>query len=176
MKLPPLISLVMLGALLLALVPSLHAADGKVAMPTGDAKKLATRYALTKARIDSLLAARLHPVALPSTPLPNPFYKPEGGAVVVPPVVKNDTPPAPDAPDLNDIDTLAKYAASLKIGGYLTLGGSPHVALNSIICKVGDVITVGNKDHPIFLRIENITPQEFTLKLNEASYTVPIRK
>lgn len=161
---------------MLAAVPSLHAADGKVAMPTGDAKKLARRDALTKARIDSLLAARLHPVALPATPLPNPFYKPDGSVPVTPPVDKHDTPPTPDGPDLNDIDTLAKYASTLKIGGYLTLGGSPHVALNSIICKVGDIITVGNKDHPIFLRIENITPQEFTLKLNDASYTVPIRK
>jgi hypothetical protein len=166
---------------------TVHAADSKAIMPSGDAKKLAARYALTKTRIDTLLGSRQHPVALPATALPNPFYRPltgsdsdssstsrAGGRGDV--SSAQNVPAIPDAPDLTDADTLTKYAASLKIGGYLTLGGSPHVALNSIICKVGDVITVGSKDHPVFLRIESITPLEFTLKLNEATLTIPIRK
>ena len=175
MKLLPLTCRMVAATLLMALVPALHAADKKPVMPTGDAKKLANRYALTKTRIDALLSARLHPVPLPTTTLPNPFYKPDAAVPVAQPD-KTETIVVPDAPDATDIDTLFKYAATLKIGGYLTLGGSPHVALNSIICKVGDVITVGNKDHPIFLRIDAITQTDFTLKLNEASLTIAIRK
>jgi hypothetical protein len=175
MKLPSLSFRLVIGVLLLAFVPALQAAEGKTVMPTGDAKKLANRYALTKTRIDTLLSARLHPIPLPTTTLPNPFYKPDAAVPVAQPD-KTETVVIPDAPDATDIDTLFKYAATLKIGGYLTLGGSPHVALNSIICKVGDVITVGNKDHPIFLRIDAITQTDFTLKLNEASLTIAIRK
>ena len=174
MKLSFLPSLVLAATALLA--ATLSAADSKPVMPTGDAKKLAARYALTKTRIENLLAVRQHPVALPATVLPNPFYKPDASGTAVPPPDKVETPVVPDAPDLSDIDTLTKYGATLKIGGYLTLGGAPHVALNSIICKVGDVITVGTKDRPIFLRIESITPQEFTLRLNDAMVAVQIRK
>ncbi len=154
----------------------LQAADSKPVMPTGDAKKLAARYALTKTRIESLLGPRQHLVPLPTTTLPNPFYVPDPSVPTGPQPDKTETVVVPDAPDATDIDTLFKYAATLKIGGYLTLGGSPHVALNSIICKVGDVITVGSKDHPIFLRIDAITPTDFTLKLNDASLTIAIRK
>ena len=166
---PCLVAAALLGAV------ALGAADSKPVMPTGDAKKLAARYALTKTRIDALLSARQHPTALPATPLPNPFYKPSVSGLEIPQSEKVEIPVVPDAPDLSDIDTLTKYAATLKIGGYLTLGDSPHVAINSIICKVGDVITVGSKDHPIFLRIESITPQEFTLRLNDAMVGVHIR-
>ncbi len=167
------LSLVALAALLM--VPGLRAAD-KAVMPSGDAKKLAARYALTRSRIDALLGARLRPVPLPAGALPNPFYKADPAAIATPPPDKFEAPVAPDAPDLSDIDVLTKYATALKIGGYLTLGGQPHVAINAVICRVGDVVTVGTKDHPIFLRIEGITPQEVTLKLNDASYNVPIRK
>jgi hypothetical protein len=174
MKLRPFSFLLLASALVFN--PRLCAVDSKSAMPTGDAKKLANRYALTKNRIDALLSARLHPVPLPTTTLPNPFYKPDASIPVTPPPDKTETVVVPDAPDATDIDTLFKYAATLKIGGYLTLGGSPHVALNSIICKVGDVITVGSKDRPIFLRIDAITQTDFTLKLNDASLTIAIRK
>jgi hypothetical protein len=173
MKLSSLSSPILVAALLLA--PALHAAEAKAVMPSGDAKKLAARYALTKTRIETLLGPRQHPVPLPATPLPNPFYKPDASLAGVPQPEKVETP-VPDAPDLTDADALAKYASTLRIGGYLTLGGAPHVAVNSVICKVGDVITAGTKDHPLFLRIESITPQEFVLKLNEATFTVQIKK
>jgi len=174
MKLSFLPSFVLAATVLLA--ASLGAADGKSVMPSGDAKKLAARYALTKTRIENLLSARQHPAALPATVLPNPFYKPESVDNLLPPPDKFEKPVVPDAPDLSDIDILTKYGSTLKIGGYLTLSGAPHVAINSIICKVGDVITVGSKDRPVFLRIESITPQEFTLRLNDAMVAVQIRK
>ncbi len=172
----PLRFLALPAAGLLALVSIVHAAEPKTVMPTGDAKKLAARYALTKTRIETLLGPRQHPTALPATVLPNPFYKTDQAVVTAPPPDKVEVPVAPDGPDLSDADTLLKYAVTLKVGGYLTVGGAPRVAVNQLICKVGDVITVGTKDRPIFLRIESITPQEFTIKLNEATYTVPIKK
>jgi len=158
---------------------TVSAAAAPAAAPTGDAKKLADRYALTKARIHDLLGARLHPEALPATALPNPFYKqtftgdstPNPGASTA-----TELAPQPDAADLSDIDTLAKYAATLKLSGYLVLAGQPHVAINQTICKVGDVVTVGPKDHPIFLHIEDLTPQEVTLRLNQTTFVLSLRK
>lgn len=172
----PLRFISLLAASLLVLAAAARAAEAKAVMPTGDAKKLAARYALTKTRIETLLGPRQHPVPLPATTLPNPFYRPDASTVTTPPPDKIETPVAPDAPDLTDADTLLKYAGTLKVGGYLTVGGAPRVAVNQLICKVGDIITVGSKDHPVFLRIESINPQEFTIKLNEATYIVPIKK
>lgn len=172
MKLFRLLPLFLAGALL----APVFGADAKPVMPSGDAKKLAARYALTKTRIDGLLAARLNPAPLPAGALPNPFYKPDATLATAPNTERIEAPVVPDAPDLSDADTLTKYAATLKVGGYLTVGGQPHVAVNQVICKVGDVITVGTKEHPVFLRIEAITPQEFTIRLNDVSYNVPLRK
>jgi hypothetical protein len=109
--------------------------------------------------------------------LPNPFYRPL--AVTDPSAgnpVETETPIVPDAADITDIDTLTKYAPTLKLSGYLILGGQPHISINSAICKVGDTVTVGSKDKPVFLHIDAITPQELTLRLNETTYTVPLRK
>ena len=150
------------------------------ALPSGDAKKLADRYSLTKTRIHELLGARQHPEPLPATALPNPFYKQvattDGTAVVPPDGTATEHAPQPEGPDLSDIDTLAKYAATLKLSGYLILAGQPHVAINQTICKVGDVVTVGPKDHPVFLHIEALNPQEVTLRLNETTFVLSLRK
>jgi hypothetical protein len=163
-------------AVLLALTVSAAAAAAPGPQPTGEAKKLADRYALTKARIHELLGARLHPEPLPATVLPNPFYKQAFTTDSAAPGAATELAPQPDAPDMSDIDTLAKYAATLKLSGYLILAGQPHVAINQTICKVGDVVTVGPKDHPIFLHIEALTPQEVTLRLNTTTFALSLRK
>ncbi len=167
-------------AALLGLAVSARAAAPVITPLSGEAKKLADRYALTKARIHDLLAARQHPEAPPTTPLPNPFYRPvvmgDNAPNGLPASTATELAPQPDAPDMSDIDTLAKYAATLKLSGYLILAGQPHVAINQIICKVGDVVTVGPKDHPIFLHIEALTPQEVTLRLNQTTFVLSLRK
>jgi hypothetical protein len=163
-------------ALALAL-PVTAAFAAPVIVPTGDAKKLADRYALTKARIDALLGARMHPKAFPATVVPNPFYKTLAGGEAPPqPETVTEQAPQPDAPDLSDNDTLAKYATALKLSGYLIRDGEPHFTANGAVCKVGDVITVGSKDRPVFLHVMSLTPQEVTLRYNEATYVLPLRK
>ncbi|MEJ1972735.1 MAG: hypothetical protein WDM96_09825 [Lacunisphaera sp.] len=150
------------------------------ALPSGDAKKLADRYTLTRTRIQDLLGARQHPEPMPTTALANPFYRQlataDNSANAGPPGGATELAPQPEAADLSDIDTLAKYAAGLKLSGYLILAGQPHVAINQTICKVGDVVTVGPKEKPIFLHIEALTPQEVTLRLNETTFVLSLRK
>lgn len=141
-------------------------------LPSNDAKKLAERYALTKSRISDLLGARLHPEALPTTALPNPFYRPSTVEPVAPPT---DPIPVISAPDERDIDTLTRYATTLKINGYLIVNGLPHVTINGAVNKVGDVINVGPKDRPVFIHVDAITPQEVTFRLNEAVYVLPLK-
>ena len=140
-------------------------------LPSSDTKKLAERYALTKARINALLGARLHPEPLPATTLPNPFYH---GQVVVDTDAKRG--PVSDAPDLTDIDTLAKYLAGLKVNGYLIRDGQPLLAVDDTVCKVGDVLRVGPKDHPVFLHLVDLNPGEATFRLNEATQVLALKK
>ena len=140
-------------------------------------KRITDRYALTRARISALLDLRLAPVALPANP-PNPFYQPPTEVLNDQIATINQDPAegVPDTSDLSDSDTLRKYAGTLKIGGTITLNGVLHLTVNNTTCKVGDIITVGNKDHPIYLKMTGLTPNEFTLSLNEASLSVPLRK
>ena len=148
-------------------------------LPSADAKKLADRYALTKTRIHALLGARMHPEAFPATALLNPFYRSLAGdpsQLFNPTNTPTEVVPQPDAPDLSDADTLAKYATALKLSGYLILNGEPHFTANGAVCKIGDVITVGSKDKPVYLHVVSLTPQEVTLRLNEATYVLPLRK
>jgi hypothetical protein len=139
-------------------------------------KKVTNRYALTKIRIATLLDQRMHPTPLPDT-LPNPFYHPlelapsdtaSGPAEVV--VV------VPAAPDISDADTLAKFAATLKVSGVVVLNGQPHLTINQALCRVGDVIPAGSKEHPIYIQVLRITPEEFTLGLNQAEQTIRLKK
>jgi len=144
-------------------------------LPSNDAKKLAARYALTKTRIEQLLGARLHPEAMPATALPNPFYRP-GAALEALREPKPESLPQSEGPDLTDSDTLVKHATTLKLGGYLVQDDVPHVTINGAICKAGDTITVGPKDRPVFLHIVSVNAQEVTLRLNEVTYTLPMKK
>jgi len=110
----------------------------------------------------------------PATALPNP-YQPVSSRRHWPPP-NPEVPVQPDAPDLTDIDTLTKYPTGLKLTGYLILGDVPHVSVNGAPYKVGDLITLGPKDHPVFLHIAGLNPQEVTLRLNDATLVVPLKK
>jgi hypothetical protein len=137
-------------------------------------RKVAERYALTKSRIASLLDERVHPTPLP-TKLPNPFYRvPELPATDTPP--EADTAVVPAAPDVSDADTLAKFAAGLKISGLIMLNDTPRLTINSTLCKVGDVIPAGSKERPVFIQVQSITADELTLRLNDATQVLRVRK
>ena len=170
MKFPALCFLLLSVSLGLAI-----AAPAANVLPSNDAKKLADRYALTKTRIHDLLGARLHPAPMPATALPNPFYRPGSPPETLGPQTPDSLPPAEGTGPTDD-DTLVKYAASLKLGGYLVQEGVPHVTINGAICKAGDTITVGAKDQPVFLHIVSVNPQEVTLRLNEVTYTLQMKK
>lgn len=167
--------------LLIAAASGLASASAAPGPTAAEVKKLTDRYALTRTRIDALLSLRKTPVALPSTPLPNPFYVPPApapGAHEAAPetALPDEDVVLPTAADESDADTLARLAGGLRLAGYLLLNGQPHVTINGAISKVGDVVTLGAKDKPIYVQIVAITPQDLTLRLNEAVLTVPIRK
>lgn len=167
--------LVLTAALMLVAVSLLSAADAP--NPT-EVKRIADRYAMTKARISALLEQREHPTPLPANP-PNPFYQAPKEVAGDPATAGGESPDTaliPEAADLSDIDTLRKYAAILKIGGVITRNSVLHLTINNTASKVGDAITVGNKDRPTYLKIVGLTPYEFTLGLNDARLTVPLRK
>lgn len=147
------------------------------AASAAEIKRIGDRYALTRARIDALLDMRLKPVPLPANP-PNPFYQTPVE------VIGQETTPAadpaealvPEASDISDIDSLRKYSTTLKVGGVITRNGLLHLTLNNTTCKVGDIITVGSKDRPVYLKLLSLSMSEFTLGLNDATLSVPIRK
>jgi hypothetical protein len=158
----------------------LFAVAGNLAAQTGasaaEIKRITDRYTLTRTRIGALLDQRLKPAPLPAN-LPNPFY--QASAAVDGSVLPGHDPvdtQVPAAADESDIDTLRKFAASLKIGGIITRNGVPHLTINNAACKVGDIITVGNKDNPTYLKLVALTAAEFTLGLNDATLSIPLRK
>ena len=167
--------LLLSAGLLLAGTSVLSAAD---APNPAEVKRIADRYALTRARISAMLEQRLHPAPLPANP-PNPFYQPPketAGTPITPGLDKPEAALIPEAADLSDIDTLKKYAPLLKIGGVINRNGALYLTLNNTSCKVGDVITVGNRDRPTYLKVLSLSATEFTLGLNDAVLTVPLRK
>ncbi len=175
----PLRSLAFTTALLLAAGSALPAAESKPgAAAAAEAKKINDRYALTRSRINALIGQRLHPTPLPAS-LPNPFYHtpPElaADANASPGNNPTDVAPVPAAPDSSDIDTLMKYANALKISGVMTLNDRPLLTINQTLCKEGDVVPVGSKDHPVYLQVQHITSQEVTFRLNDATYAVRLK-
>jgi hypothetical protein len=153
--------------------PPLSAQSGSAA----EIKRITDRYALTRARISTLLDMRLKPVPLPANP-PNPFY--QAPAEVIDqqsaPVADPAEALVPEAADISDIDTLRKYATTLKVGGVITRNGVLHLTINNTTCKVGDIITVGHRDRPVYLKLLSLSLFEFTLGLNDATLAVPLRK
>lgn len=135
-------------------------------------KRITERYALTRTRIATLLDRRLNPVALPANP-PNPFYQQPTELLNEP---AREAEVVPETADISDIDTLRKYAPTLRVAGIITHNGLPHLVINNLACKAGDIITVGTRDQPIYLKLLDLSATEFTLGLNEATLTVPVKK
>jgi hypothetical protein len=171
----PIRCLLFLSAGLLLAAASAHGqASGASA---AEIKRISDRYALTRARIDALLEMRLKPVPVPANP-PNPFYQAPVEALgqEATPVTDPVEILVPEAADISDIDTLRKYSTALKVSGVITRNGVLHLTLNNTTCKVGDIITVGSKDRPVYLKLLSLSLSEFTLGLNDAKLDVPLRK
>ncbi len=156
--------------------PQIRAADPISTASAAEIKRISERYELTRNRIEALLGMRLKPVPLPANP-PNPFYQApvevigqETAPVAEPDVI------VPEAADISDIDTLRKYSTTLKIGGVITRNDTLHLAINNTTCKVGDIITVGHKDRPVYLKLLTLSTSDFTIGLNDATLVVPLRK
>lgn len=139
-------------------------------------KRIADRYALTKARIATLLEPRMNPAPLPPA-LPNPFFRPSD----LPPA--EDTPVSgvdstllPAGPDESDAGTLAKFVATLKISGLTVLNGISHLTLNQTLCKIGDIIPLEIKGRTVYIQVLAITPTELTLGLNEEKQSIRLRR
>jgi len=167
-------ALLLLLALLLAAGPA--PAAEKVDTATALAlKRVADRYALTKNRISALLDQRRNPAPLPAS-LPNPFYRPSD----LPPMEDTSGGPVdtvvPTVPDESDADTLAKFAAALRISGVTVRNGVPLLTLNGTLCKAGDTIPIESRGRTAYIQVIKITPDELTLGLNQDRQTVRVRK
>lgn len=139
-------------------------------------RRIAERYALTNARISTLLDRRRNPAPLPSS-LPNPFYRP----LELPPGETAPGEPAestvlPAAPDESDLDTLARFAAALRISGLTILNGVTHLTINGTLCKMGDIIPIEIKGRTIYIQVTKITTDELTLGLNQERQVVRLRR
>jgi hypothetical protein len=166
--------LLILTGLFLAVASSVSAAESSA---TNDIKRITDRYALTRTRINALLGQRLNPTPLPANP-PNPFYQTPKellGPIEIPGIAP-ETTQVPQEADLSDEDTLRRYALALKLGGVISRNGVNYLIVNGTPSKVGDVITAGPKDRTSYLRILQLTPQELTLGLNEATFVLPLKK
>lgn len=141
---------------------------------SAEIKRITDRYALTRSRISALLDLRLNPAPLPANP-PNPFYQPPA-EVIAEQTAPDPNQAVPEAADLSDADMLRKYAGTLKIGGIIDRNDVLHLTINNLTSKVGDIITVGTKERPVYLKLVALTPNEFTLSLNDATLTVSLRK
>ena len=170
MKFPPLLLLfVVTGWYLTASV--LLAADPVDSVST--LKKVSERYALTQSRINLLLAQRLRPPLAPNH-LANPFEETNSTVPISPADAGAATTLATSA--AYEAEMLARYAANLKISGGVLINDQPHLAINQILYKAGDMIPVGTKDQPLSLQILHITSDELTLGLNQAEQIISLKK
>lgn len=147
-------------------------------------KKMAERSKLTKTRINALLRDRLSPPP-PPVNVPNPFQIGAGGTVALtapPPgpeeqvaTVEVVTPEIPEAEPNPDVATLARFVSELKITGHFILGGVSRLTINSVLYKEGDLIRQGAPEAPYYIKIEKVTADELTLRLNEVVQTVKFK-
>lgn len=148
-------------------------------------KKLAERSKLTKSRITTLLRDRMNPPP-PKVNPPNPFQVTGGGTVALanPAANPTETPvatlevvdaPVPDAEPNPDVTTLARFVTDLKISGHFVIGGVSRLTINQVLYKEGDLIRQGPPEAPFYIKIEKVTNDELTLRLNEAVQKVKFK-
>lgn len=150
----------------------LPAAESASATNAAEIKRVTERYALTRSRISALLDLRQNPLPLPAN-APNPFYQtPKDVTEVGPDPIEAHVP---EVADITDIDTLRRLASTLRIGGAITRNNVLHLTINNVAYKVGDVITVGNRDRPTYLKLTALALTGYTLQLNDASLDIPLK-
>ena len=160
----------------------LLAATGGFAQSTGQAtalseslKKIAARFPRIEQRVQVLVGRRLNPQPLPAS-LPNPFYRGVEPSDLAQLDIANPVVEAvPAAPDITDADTLARIAPTLRITGLVSVNDVPHVAVNGLVCKAGDVIPIGGRDIPIFIQVRKVDGHNVTLGLNDAELTIQVK-
>lgn len=161
---------------LLVLFLAATAAAQNTALPTAlseSLRKVTARYARTEERIQVLVGRRLNPPPLPAE-MPNPFYQGvELSELATLP--EPETPLVPDAPDITDADTLARIVPTLRITGLVIRNQQPHLTINSVSCKPGDIIAIPGRATPLFIQVRRIADGQLTLGLNDAEVTIPLK-
>lgn len=166
----------LLLALLLAAPGAAEAQTGGPPTALTEAlRRAAARFARNEERIKVVYGQRRDPQPLPAS-LPNPFYR---GAELS--ELAQPQPPEPDdvpaAPDITDADTLARLAPTLRISGFVVRNQQSYLTINTIVCKVGDLIPVTRPDGPpVFLQIRRLSTDSLTLGLNDAELTMPLKR
>jgi hypothetical protein len=142
--------------------------------------KTADPFEPIRQRIDQLLKARVNPEPLPAV-LPNPFTLPNSPLLLAP---EDDLAPAdtqapvaaPDGPEPgSDLETLVRFAGTLKLGGLVSLNGQTSLYINQLLYKEGDVILMERRDPKSAVKVIRIAPGVLTLSFNEAKYTVRLK-
>ncbi len=132
---------------------------------------LSPRFQQVRDRIEVLFGHRNAPPP-PADPRRNPFRPPGAAPVAAAPVgapAENGPPPTAAAVDLA---LLKQTAATLKVGGTIEIGGRPHLIINQVPYKEGDMINTRAKGQPVFLRVKHISRYSYTLSLNAAELSV----
>ncbi|HKB56726.1 MAG TPA: hypothetical protein VKC51_03975 [Lacunisphaera sp.] len=136
-------------------------------------------------RIDALFRQRLRPVPLP-VDLPNPFLVvssatsrrpddagPGGNEATV--VATNRAKSADEVQPGTDAETLARYAAKLKIGGTIVVSGVTQLVVNQSPYKEGDYIFLDSKEALMYVQIIRLTSSELTLGFKEAKQVIRLK-
>ncbi|MBC7369096.1 MAG: hypothetical protein H7343_20185 [Undibacterium sp.] len=131
-------------------------------------------------RIDQLLKARVNPEPLPAV-LPNPFTLPNATTALaidddLAPVAPAAPVAAPEGPEPgSDLETLTRFAATLKIGGMVALNGKTSLYINQLLYKVGDIILMEKRDPKSAVKVVRIAPGVLTLSFNEARHAIRLK-
>jgi hypothetical protein len=143
-------------------------------------KKPVDPFERTRNRIDQLLKARTNPEPLPVT-LPNPFTLPVNLAALTEDDLGPATPNAPAPPPAEVLEpgshaeTLAAFAATLRISGAVTVDGKLNFFINQLLYKEGDTILMDRRDPKSAITITRIVPGALTLTFNEATQVIRLR-
>ncbi len=71
---------------------------------------------------------------------------------------------------MSDDELLRRAAATLRVSGFLEVGGRKRLSINTANYAVGDVIPVRLTSGPVVLRVTDITTRSVTLQLNAAEF------
>jgi hypothetical protein len=130
--------------------------------------------------IDQLLKARVNPEPLPAV-LPNPFTLPNAPTLLaleddLAPVDAQAAVAAPEGPEPgSDMETLVRFAATLKLGGLVSLNGQTSLYINQLLYKEGDVILMEKRDPKSAIKVIRIAPSGLTLGFNAVQHSMRLK-